>query len=114
MTRRYCMALDLEDDSTLIAEYERHHEEIWPEITRSIRESGIEDMEIYRIGNRLFMVMEVSDDFSFEAKARADAADPRVQEWEALMWRFQRALPWAMPGEKWVRMKRIFSLGEQP
>jgi len=108
------MALDLEDDPTLIAEYERYHEEIWPEITRSIRESGILDMEIYRIGNRLFMVMEVSDDFSFDAKARADSADPRVQEWEALMWRFQQSLPWAMPGEKWVGMKRIFSLREQP
>ena len=72
MTRRHCLALDLKDDPDLIAEYERHHREVWPEITRSIRESGIEDMEIYRIGNRLFMVMEVSEDFSFEAKAEAD------------------------------------------
>ena len=85
MTRRYCLALDLKDDAGLIAEYERYHQEVWPEITRSIRESGIEDMEIYRVGDRLFMVMEVSDDFSFEAKADADRANPRVQEWEALM-----------------------------
>ena len=114
MTRRYCMALDLKDDPALIAEYERYHEKIWPEIARSIRESGIEDMEIYRTGNRLFLVMEVSDEFSFEAKAAADRAEPRVQEWEALMWKFQQSLPWAKPGEKWVRMKRIFSLEEQP
>ena len=110
MTRRHCFALDLKDDPELIAEYERHHERIWPEIDRSIRDVGILDMEIYRVGNRLFMVMEVSDDFSFEAKAEADSTDPKVQEWEELMWTFQQALPWARPGEKWVPMKRIFGL----
>ncbi len=110
MTRRYCFALDLKDDAGLIAEYERHHERIWPEITESIRGAGIADMEIYRTGHRLFMVMDVADDFSFEAKAAADAADPKVQEWETLMSAFQQALPWAAPGEKWVRMARIFKL----
>jgi L-rhamnose mutarotase len=56
------------------------------------------------------MVMEVSEDFSFESKAEADRTDPRVQEWEALMWRFQQPLPEAAPGEKWIRMERIFKL----
>ena len=110
MTRRYCLALDLKDDPILIAEYERHHQEVWPEITRSIRDSGIEDMEIYRVGTRLVMIMEVADEFSFEAKAATDRANPIVQEWEALMWKFQEPLPWAEPGEKWVPMKRIFKL----
>ena len=113
MTRRYCLALDLKNDAGLIAEYERYHRKVWPEITHSIRESGVEDMEIYRVGNRLFMVMEVSDEFSFEAKADADGANPRVQEWEALMGGFQQPLPWAKPGDKWLRMERIFKLEER-
>lgn len=111
MTQRHCLALDLKDDPDLIAEYERHHREVWPEITRSIRESGILDMEIYRVGNRLFMVMEVLEGFSFEAKARADEVEPRVQEWEELMWQYQQSLPWAGPGEKWLLMERIYKLG---
>ena len=113
MTQRHCLALDLKNDPVSIAEYERLHRDVWPEILRSIRESGIQDMEIYRVGNRLFMVMEVSDGFSFEAKARADEAEPRVQEWEDLMWKFQQALPWADPGEKWLLMEPIFKLGRK-
>ena len=77
---------------------------------QSIRDAGIEDMEIYRVGNRLFMIMEVSDGFSFEAKGDSDRANPRVQEWETLMWKYQQALPVAEPGEKWLRMERIFKL----
>ena len=107
---RYCFALDLKDDPMLIAEYERYHERIRPEIEASIRESGITDMEIYRVGNRLFMIMETDDTFSFEAKAAADTANPKVQEWEDLMWSYQQSLPMAKPGEKWVLMKNMFTM----
>jgi L-rhamnose mutarotase len=110
MTMRHCLTLDLQDDPKLIAEYRRHHEKIWPEITKSIRDAGVEDMEIYLLGTRLFMVMEVNDKFSFESKAKADAANPSVREWEQLMWKFQKPLSDAKPGEKWLLMDRIFKL----
>lgn len=108
--KRYCLALDLKDDPALIEAYEAHHRAVWPEILASIRDSGITGMEIYRTGNRMFMIMETEDDFSFEAKAAADAANPRVQEWEELMWSYQQALPGAKPGEKWRLMERIFDM----
>lgn len=105
---RYCLALDLKDDPALIAEYEEYHRNVWPEILKSIRDAGIERMEIYRTGNRLFMIMEVSTTFSFEKKATADAASDIVQQWEKLMWKYQQALPGSKPGEKWVLMEKIF------
>ena len=110
MKRRYCLTLDLKDDPELIAEYKRYHQKIWPEITRSIKEAGIEDMEIYLLGTRMFMIMEVNEAFSFEAKKKADELNPKVREWEALMWRFQQSLPEAKSGEKWLLMEQIFSL----
>jgi L-rhamnose mutarotase len=110
VNRRYCLTLDLKGDSNLIAEYTRHHERVWPEITKSIKDSGIEDMEIYLFGTRMFMVMEVNEKFSFEAKAEADRDNPKVREWEELMWKFQQPLPEAKPGEKWLLMDRIFKL----
>ncbi len=107
--KRYCLALDLKDDSALIAEYEAYHRAVWPEILDSIRDSGILAMEIYRTGNRLFMIMETEDDFSFQAKAEKDNNNPKVAEWEQLMWRYQQALPHAAPGEKWVLMEELFA-----
>ena len=108
--RRYCLTLDLKDDPTLIAEYERYHTRIWPEITKSIKDAGIENMEIYRLGTRMFLIMDVNESFSFEKKAAADRANAKVREWEELMWKFQAALPSAKPGEKWLEMKKIFEL----
>jgi L-rhamnose mutarotase len=110
MKRRFCLTLDLKDDPKLIAEYKRYHEMIWPEITRSIKDSGIEDMEIYLLGTRMFMIIDVNESFSFEAKTRADQLNPRVQEWERLMGTFQKSLPQANPDEKWVLMERVFKL----
>lgn len=113
MTKRYCLTLDLKDDPPLIAEYERYHQKIWPEITRSIKDSGIQSLEIYRLGTRMFMVMEVGEKFSFDAKQRADQSNPKVREWEELMWKYQQPLPQAKPGEKWLLMDKIFDLQSQ-
>ena len=108
--KRYCLALDLINDDKLIAEYEHYHQQIWPEIEKSIKDAGIQRMEIYRVVNRLFMIMEVSDQFNFEAKAISDLANPKVQDWENLMWKYQQAIPGSAKGEKWRLMEKIFDL----
>jgi L-rhamnose mutarotase len=110
--KKFYLALDLADDADLIRQYEDHHK---PEnerkaITESIRSAGITNMEIFRTGNRLFMIMETADDFDFTRKAQMDADNAEVQEWEALVLKFQQPLPWAAPGEKWVLMKKIYEL----
>ena len=107
---RYCLALDLKNDPALIVEYEAWHRAVWPEISRSILDSGIERMEIYRLEDRLFMIMETGADFSFDKKAVLDAANPEVQRWEELMWKYQSVIPGGQPGEKWRLMDQIFSL----
>lgn len=110
--KKFCFALDLKDDPALIAEYEYWHksENAWPENLQHIQEAGITGMEIFRTGNRLFMIMETDDLFSFERKSTMDAANPKVQEWEKFMSTFQQPLPWAKTGEKWVLMDKIFGL----
>ena len=113
-TRKFCLTLELRDDDELIALYERYHQpgNVWPEILESIRSSGIEDMRIYRAGTRLVMVLEANESFSFEAKALADKQNSKVQEWEALMERFQKVDPDKKDDGKWQVMAPIFKLGD--
>ncbi|WP_299396838.1 L-rhamnose mutarotase [uncultured Gelidibacter sp.] len=109
-TYRHCFALDLINDDELISAYKKHHEKVWPEIVESIKDSGILNLEIYLVENRLFMIMDVNESFSFDKKNENDANNPTVQEWESLMWKYQQALPTAKEGEKWLLMEKIYHL----
>lgn len=108
--KTYYLALDLKEDAALIAEYDKWHTKVPPEIKQSIIDSGITCMEIYRTGNRLFMVIKTKDNFRFEQKANADRDNNKVVEWEKLMWTYQKPLTWAKEGEKWLEMEQIFEL----
>jgi len=110
---RHCLALDLKDDPALIAEYEACHRAVWPEVLAHLRAHGIRELEIFRLGTRMVMVME-TDDAVFDAArmAAAERDNPRIREWEALMWRFQAPTPWTPDGEKWTPMLPIFRLGD--
>ncbi|MBD8736667.1 L-rhamnose mutarotase [Sphingomonas sp. CFBP 13706] len=107
--RRVCSALDLIDDAGLIAAYEAAHApgEVWPDVIRGIRASGVDQLEIWRTGDRLFMIAEVADDWPRAVTPELEAVDAR---WQQAMERFQRRLPSANEGEKWVAMRRIFRL----
>lgn len=111
---RYALALDLVDDAQRIAEYEQAHQRIWPEVRDHLRAQGVLGMEIYRLGTRLFMVMEVDPAvYSPQAMDAASLSNPTIQRWEELMWNYQRPTPWTPMGEKWVFMTRIFDLASQ-
>src|SRR4051812_22697798 len=112
MPQRYCFALDLKDDEAKIAEYEEHHKKVWPGVIDSFSKAGIENVELYRTGVRLFMILETNENFSFERKEQIDQADPVVQKWEALMSTYQQLLPWADKGQKWILMKPLFLLNK--
>lgn len=113
---RQVLLIDLADEAEAIARYEAWHAAgAVPEaVVQSIRTARIRDMEIYRTGNRLVMVMETEPGFDPAEKAAADDADPAVQAWEQLMDQFQRPLAWAAADSKWTAASRIFSLQEQP
>ncbi len=111
---RHCLALDLKDDAQSIARYEAHHARIWPEIAAHLRTQGVTSMEIWRIGNRLTMVMDTDDAvFDAERMAAASVADPKVVAWETLMSGFQQPTPWTPAGLKWAPMARLFDLNAQ-
>ena len=111
-TVRHCLAVDLKDDPKLIAQYIEYHkpENAWPQITANMKEAGIVDMEIYLLGDRLFMIMEATPDFDPNKPPQTEEGVIKSDEWEALMWNYQKPLKWAKPDEKWVKMEKIYDL----
>lgn len=108
---RHCLALDLKDDPALIAEYEAFHRDVWPEVLAHLRVHGVRELEIFRLGTRMVMLMDTDDTLFDPAKmTEAERGNPRIAEWEALMWRFQAPTPWTPEGSKWTPMTMIFRL----
>lgn len=106
--KRYCQTLTLVDDPELIAKYVEAHAHVWPEVIQGQREVGILDMQIYRRGRALFMIMDTVDDFDFERDMTRLATLPRQAEWEAYVSQFQGCAADAFSADKWQLMERIF------
>ena len=106
--KRYCQTLTLVDDEELIAKYVEAHAHVWPEIIAGQREVGIVDMQIYRRGRSLFMIMDTADDFDFDRDMARLADLPRQAEWEAYVAQFQGCAADASSADKWQMMERIF------
>lgn len=111
---RTCMALDLKNDPKLIAEYEKIHrpENIWPEIPKGIKVGGILDMQIYRIGNHLFMILDHEDGADLKEAFKLMSSMPRQPEWATFMAEFQQKLPEAKSDEHWAKMTPVFLLND--
>jgi L-rhamnose mutarotase len=114
-TTRRCFAVDLHDDPDQIARYRAWHRAGGPPaaVTAAIRADDVRALEIWLVGDRMFMILEQGEAYDADAKAARDAADLDVQAWDALMRTFQKPLPFA-PAQTWVEMERIYALSEQP
>jgi len=111
--KHWAQAIDLVDEPALIREYEQWHRAVWPEVVHALRSIGILHMRIYRSGTRLFMTFTTPDGFDPSRDYQSYAADPRCQEWDALMRKFQRPVPAAKPGEWWSPMECVFDIDGQ-
>ena len=111
---RYVLTLDLRDDPTAIAAYRRYHTEAWPEVIASLRAAGVREMDIYLLGTRLVMIVELQEGLDLtRVFATHRSLSPRVAEWERLMQTLQRPAPGAPAGEWWALMEPVFQLSRQ-
>lgn len=114
MTKSYAMALDLKDDPTLIEEYVGYHKAVWPKVLDSLRDLKVEKMKIFLLGRRLFMYLEVPDDFDFPDDLSRYTDVPRAKEWDEFMRSFQEKVPGAKASEWWAQMKQVWDLHDWP
>jgi L-rhamnose mutarotase len=110
--KTYCLALDLKNNESLINEYEHYHKpgNVWPEIIEGVKACGVQSMKIFRLGNRLVMILQTVPEFDLDRDFARMSTLPRQQEWAALMLRFQEKIPFARPDEHWGLMSQVFDL----
>ncbi|MDO4497081.1 MAG: L-rhamnose mutarotase [Bacteroidales bacterium] len=106
--KRYCQTLALTPDPALIAQYIDVHAHVWPEVIEGQHEVGILSMQIYALGNQLFMIVDTTDDFDWERDMNRLAQMPKQQEWEAYVSKFQGCDPDAPSTSKWHLLTKIF------
>ncbi len=112
--KSYAMVLDLKDNRKLIDEYVEYHKAVWPEALESLRDLGVEEMKIFLLGRRLFMYIEVPDDFDFPADLARYTEVPRAKEWDEFMRGFQEKVPGAKVDEWWAQMQQVWDLYDWP
>jgi L-rhamnose mutarotase len=105
--RRFGMAIKLKPGSE--ASYKQYHAAVWPEVLKKITECNIKNYTIFFKDNMLFSYLEYHG-----VKAEDDwakmAADPKTQEWWAVMMPMQEPLPSRREGEWWATMEEVFHL----
>ena len=108
--KRYCQILTLVNDQESIETYVEEHRHVWPVIKEGIRSVGILDMQIYRKGNVLFMIVDTVDGFDWEKDNERLSRLPGQAEWEAHVAKFQGFSPDTPSNNKRQLMERIFKL----
>lgn len=110
---RFVLTVNLKDEPGIVETYRGHHREVWPEVQASFKRAGVEQMDIYLLGRRLVMVVEMRDGLDYRTAFNAHAAsNPRVVEWERVMKSLQEPSAEARAGEWWAAMEPVFHLNQ--
>jgi L-rhamnose mutarotase len=92
-----------------LADYKRNHAKVWPDVLAMISACNIRNYSIYLKDGLLFAYFEyVGSDY--DADMAKMAADPRTQEWWAIMKPMQKPLDTRAPGEWWAELEEVFHI----
>jgi L-rhamnose mutarotase len=106
--KTFGLTLCLQDDANKIAEYRRYHRAVWPEVIARLRETGIQRMQIFLRGTRMFMYIDTNDEFDPKRDFARINEDPTSERWNKLMADLQERAPEASSDEWWAPMELVF------
>jgi L-rhamnose mutarotase len=110
--RTFGLTLCLQPDPDKIREYRAYHQAVWPEVTARLRECGVQQMQIFLRGTRMFMHLVTDDAFEPARDFIRINEDPVSARWNALMATLQERAPEANPDEWWAPMEQVFDLAQ--
>ena len=105
--------MNLKSDPGIVETYLRHHRDVWPEVQASLRQAGVEQMDIYFLGRRIVMIVEMRAGVDYRtALASHASSSSKVAEWERLMKSLQEPAAEARADEWWAAMEPVFHLSQ--
>jgi L-rhamnose mutarotase len=108
--KTFGLTLCLQPDPDKIAAYTRAHQTVWTEVTARLRACGVERMQIFLLGTRLFMYLVTDDSFEPARDFARINDDPVSARWNAQMAELQARAPEANPDQWWAPMELVFDL----
>ena len=107
----FILSANLVGDEKLQQEYLAHHEtqfDQWPELSKGFCNAEFQELLIYKNGRQLMLIISVPKGKTLdELNPKTTENNPRVNEWNELMKKYQEGINGTKPGEVWVFFQKI-------
>jgi len=105
------LTANLVDDIKLQQEYLDYHKtqfEKWPEVSAGFCNADFQQLQVYKNGRQLLLVISIPRGASLdELNPKTTENNPRVDDWNAIMKKYQTGIEGAKPNETWVFLKKV-------
>ncbi|HET7733600.1 MAG TPA: L-rhamnose mutarotase [Paludibacter sp.] len=105
------LTANLVDDPKLQQEYLNYHKtqfEKWPEVSAGFCNAGFQQLQVFKNGRQLLLVISIPKGASLaDLNPKTTENNPRVNDWNGLMKKYQTGIDGAKPDETWVELKKI-------
>ncbi len=98
-------------DAKLQQEYMDYHVtqlEKWPEISKGFCNADFQQLQVFRDGRQLLLVISIPKGKTLaELNPKTTENNPRVNDWNELMKKYQTGIEGTKPGEVWVELTKL-------
>lgn len=105
------LTANLVEDEKMQKEYVDYHAtqfEKWPEIAKGFCNADFQQLQVFKNGRQLMLVISIPKGESLDKlNPKTTENNPRVDEWNALMKKYQTGIEGTKPGEVWNFLKKI-------
>lgn len=109
--KHYILTANLTKDKALQQEYMEYHRtqfEEWPEVAQGFCNADFQQLLLYRNGRQLMLVISIPANKTLDQlNSKTTENNPRMDEWNAIMGKYQEGIEGTFPGEKWVFLNNI-------
>lgn len=105
------LTANLVADEKLQKEYVDYHTtqfEKWPEIAKGFCNADFQQLQVFKNGRQLILVISIPKGENLDKlNPKTMENNPRVDDWNDLMKKYQTGIEDAKPGETWIFLKKI-------